>query len=144
MTIVKLRHLPGRLPDGEAIAHLLFGVRRLFAHGYHSIFRRICTLSGAGCAAIRCLLGAYAPMCIGRQGRNFERLDPMDQRTHRLLKAPIGSTLVRLAMPNVVVMVVQAMIGLLETYFVAKLGVDALAAMALVFPPYMLLVMVSA
>ena len=68
----------------------------------------------------------------------------MDPRTRRLLEAPIGSTLVRLAMPNVLVMVVQAMIGLIETYFVAKLGVDALAAMALVFPPYMLLVMVSA
>jgi putative MATE family efflux protein len=68
----------------------------------------------------------------------------MDPRTRRLLEAPIGTTLLRLAMPNVVVMVVQAMIGLIETYFVAKLGVDALAAMALVFPPYMLLVMVSA
>ena len=68
----------------------------------------------------------------------------MDPRTRRLLEAPIGSTLVRLAMPNVLVMVVQAMIGLIETYFVAKLGVDALAAMALVFPPYMLLLMVSA
>jgi len=68
----------------------------------------------------------------------------MDPRTRRLLEGPIGATLLRLAMPNVVVMVVQAMIGLIETYFVAKLGVDALAAMALVFPPYMLLVMVSA
>jgi putative MATE family efflux protein len=68
----------------------------------------------------------------------------MDPRTRRLLEAPIGTTLMRLAMPNVLVMVVQSMIGLIETYFVAKLGVDALAAMALVFPPYMLLVMVSA
>ena len=68
----------------------------------------------------------------------------MDPRTRRLLEAPIGTTLLRLAIPNVVVMVVQAMIGLIETYFVAKLGVDALAAMALVFPTYMLLVMVSA
>ena len=69
--------------------------------------------------------------------------DTMDPRTRRLLEAPIGTTLLRLAMPNVVVMVVQAMIGLIETYWVAKLGVDALAAMAIVFPPYMLLVMVS-
>ncbi|HWE77397.1 MAG TPA: MATE family efflux transporter, partial [Pseudolabrys sp.] len=68
----------------------------------------------------------------------------MDPRTRRLLEAPIGTTLLHLAMPNVIVMVVQTMIGLIETYFVAKLGVDALAAMALVFPAYMLLVMVSA
>lgn len=68
----------------------------------------------------------------------------MDPRTHRLLEAPIGRTILRLAMPNVVVMVVQASIGLIETYFVAKLGLDALAGMALVFPPFMLLTMVSA
>lgn len=68
----------------------------------------------------------------------------MDPRTRMLLEAPVGRTIVRLALPNVVVMVVQTSIGLIETYFVAKLGVDALAAMALVFPPFMLLVMVSA
>ena len=65
-------------------------------------------------------------------------------RTESLLEAPVGRTIVRLALPNVAVMVVQTCIGLIETYFVAKLGVDALAAMALVFPPFMLLVMVSA
>jgi len=68
----------------------------------------------------------------------------MDARTRMLLEAPVGQTIVRLAMPNVVVMVIQSAIGLLETYFVAKLGVDALTAMALVFPPFMLLIMVSA
>ena len=68
----------------------------------------------------------------------------MDRRTKLLLEAPVGRTIVRLAMPNVAVMVVQSLIGLIETYFVAKLGVDALTAMALVFPPFMLLIMVSA
>src|ERR1022692_1638743 len=38
----------------------------------------------------------------------------------------------------------QASIGLIETYFVAKLGLDALAGIALVFPMFMLLQMVSA
>jgi putative MATE family efflux protein len=68
----------------------------------------------------------------------------MDPRTRMLLEAPVGPTILRLAMPNVVVMVVQASIGLIETYFVAKLGLDALAGMALVFPLFMLLQMVSA
>src|ERR1051325_7183859 len=68
----------------------------------------------------------------------------MDPRTRMLLEAPVGPTILRLALPNVVVMVVQASIGLLETYFVAKLGLDALAGMALVFPLFMLLQMVSA
>ena len=68
----------------------------------------------------------------------------MDPRTRLLLEAPVGPTILRLALPNVVVMVVQASIGLIETYFVAKLGLDALAGMALVFPLFMLLQMVSA
>jgi putative MATE family efflux protein len=68
----------------------------------------------------------------------------MDPRTRVLLEAPIGSTLLRLALPNVIVMAVQASIGLIETYFVAKLGTDALAGMALVFPILMLIQMVSA
>lgn len=68
----------------------------------------------------------------------------MDPRTRALLEAPIGATIVRLALPNVVVMVVQAAIGLIETYFIAKLGTDALAGLALVFPVQMLIVMISA
>jgi putative MATE family efflux protein len=68
----------------------------------------------------------------------------MDPRTKMLLEAPIGSTLLRLALPNVVVMAVQASIGLIETYFIAKLGTDALAGMALVFPILMLVQMISA
>jgi Na+-driven multidrug efflux pump len=43
-----------------------------------------------------------------------------------------------------IVMVVQTSIGLIETYFVAKLGLDPLAGMALAFPLYMLLQMVAA
>src|ERR1017187_7055349 len=68
----------------------------------------------------------------------------MDPRTKMLLEAPVMRTIVKLALPNVAVMVVQASIGLIETYFVAKLGLDALAGMALVFPLFMLLQMVSA
>src|SRR5476651_1004716 len=68
----------------------------------------------------------------------------MDPRTRMLLEAPVMRTIVKLALPNVAVMVVQASIGLIETYFVAKLGLDALAGMALVFPLFMLLQMVSA
>src|SRR5215467_13304637 len=68
----------------------------------------------------------------------------MDPRTRALLEAPIVPTLLRLALPNVAVMVVQAAIGLIETFFVAKLGTDALAGMALVFPLVMVIQMISA
>src|SRR5262245_59553775 len=75
---------------------------------------------------------------------SWHRGDGMDPRTQRLLEGPIGPTLLRLAFPNVVLTMVQASIGLIETYFVAKLGTDALAGMALVFPVLMLIQMMSA
>src|SRR5262245_4915271 len=65
-------------------------------------------------------------------------------RTRILLEAPITSTLLRLAAPNVLVMLVQASLGLIETYFVGKLGTAALAGVALVFPVVMLMQMMSA
>jgi putative MATE family efflux protein len=68
----------------------------------------------------------------------------MDPRTRRLVEGPIAPTLLRLALPNMFVMLVQASIGLIETYFVAALGTDALAGMALVFPVLMLVQMISA
>lgn len=68
----------------------------------------------------------------------------MNPRTRMLLEAPIAPTLLRMAAPNVLVMLAQAGVGLIETYFVGKLGTDALAGMALVFPVVMLMQMMSA
>src|SRR5262249_37278370 len=65
-------------------------------------------------------------------------------RTRLLLQGPIVTTLLRMAWPNVLVMFAQAATGLIETWFVAKLGTDALAGMALVFPFVMLVQMISA
>jgi putative MATE family efflux protein len=67
-----------------------------------------------------------------------------DPRTRLLLEAPIAATLVRLAAPNVLVMLAQASVGLIETYFVGWLGTDALAGVVLVFPLVMLMQMMSA
>ena len=67
-----------------------------------------------------------------------------DPRTRLLLDAPIAATLLRLAAPNVLVMLAQASVGLIETYFVGRLGTDALAGVALVFPLVMLMQMMSA
>ncbi|PZQ50153.1 MAG: MATE family efflux transporter [Rhodovulum sulfidophilum] len=67
-----------------------------------------------------------------------------DPRTRSLLEAPIPPMLIRMALPNVLIMVAQASSGLIETYWVSKLGTDALAGMALVFPAVMLMTMLSA
>src|SRR4029077_2794751 len=68
----------------------------------------------------------------------------MSPRTRRLLHGPIVPTLLRMAWPNVLVMVAQAATGLIETWFISRLGTDALAGMALVFPGFMMMQMLSA
>ena len=68
----------------------------------------------------------------------------VDPRTARLLEGPIVSTLLKLAAPNLVLLLVQASIGLIEVYWVGRLGTDALAGVALVFPALMLMQMMSA
>jgi len=68
----------------------------------------------------------------------------IDGRTRRLLEAPVLSLLLRMTWPNMLIMVAQASTGLIETWWVSRLGTDALAGMALVFPPVMLMTMISA
>jgi putative MATE family efflux protein len=79
-----------------------------------------------------------------RQGATAAPEKRRDARTRLLLEGPITATLLRLAWPNVLVMVAQASVGLIETYFVGKLGTAALAGVALVFPVVMLMQMMSA
>lgn len=68
----------------------------------------------------------------------------MAARTRLLLEAPILPTLLRLAAPNVVVMVLFAATGTFDAYFVGWLGPEALAGVSLVFPMMMLLQTMSA
>lgn len=68
----------------------------------------------------------------------------VDSRTRELLRGAVVPLLLRLAWPNVLVMLAQASTGLIETWWVSHLGTDALAGMALVFPVVMLVQMVSA
>jgi putative MATE family efflux protein len=68
----------------------------------------------------------------------------MNPRTRVLLEGRIVPTLLRLAWPNILVMLAQASTGLIETWWVSRLGTDALAGMALVFPGFMMMQMLSA
>jgi len=67
----------------------------------------------------------------------------LSPRTQRLLHGPILPTLLRMAWPNILVMLAQASTGLIETWWVSHLGTDALAGMALVFPGFMMMQMLS-
>ena len=68
----------------------------------------------------------------------------MSDRTRRLLQDPILPLLLRMAWPNVLIMLAQASAQLIETWWISHLGTAALAGMALVFPPIMLTQMISA
>ena len=60
-----------------------------------------------------------------------------------LLQGPIAPQLIRLAWPILVVLAVQTLVSVAETYFVGFLGTDAIAGLALVFPLLMLMTMMS-
>lgn len=62
----------------------------------------------------------------------------------RLLEGPILPTLLRLAAPSVLAMVMQVLVGIAETVYVGRLGTTPLAAIALVFPFLMLAQQLSA
>ena len=59
--------------------------------------------------------------------------------SHPLLTAPIGWSLLRLAGPTTGLMVAQICVGVVDVYYIGRLGTDALAAIALVFPVQMLM-----
>jgi putative MATE family efflux protein len=60
-----------------------------------------------------------------------------------LLTGPILPSLLRLALPNVLAMAAAAVVGIGETFYVGLLGLEPLAAMAVVFPFVMLTQMFS-
>ncbi|MGH7397211.1 MAG: MATE family efflux transporter, partial [Candidatus Rokuibacteriota bacterium] len=68
----------------------------------------------------------------------------LSPRTRLLLEGPVAGTLLRLAAPNVLVMVLQAAVSTLDAVFVGWLGSTALAGVSLVFPLVMLMQTMSA
>jgi putative MATE family efflux protein len=70
-------------------------------------------------------------------------ISDLSPRTLMLLHGRILPTLLQLAWPNVLVMLAQASTGLIETWWVSHLGTDALTGMAVVFPGFMMMQMLS-
>lgn len=58
---------------------------------------------------------------------------------HDLAAGPLGPTLLRLVMPMYLGMVAIAMVGIVDAYFIGRLGTEALAAFGLCYPAVMLL-----
>lgn len=74
---------------------------------------------------------------------------PLDARplavpVNSLLTSPILPTLLKLAVPNIVAMFGTTLVAVAETSYIGRLGIEPLAAIALVFPFVMLTQMMSA
>ncbi|MCX7172833.1 MAG: MATE family efflux transporter [Proteobacteria bacterium] len=69
---------------------------------------------------------------------------PSASAASALLTAQIVPTLLRLSLPNMLSMLATALVAVAETAYVGRLGIAALAGMALVFPMVMLQQMMSA
>lgn len=61
-----------------------------------------------------------------------------------MLTAPIGASLWKLAAPTTAVMIAQTFVAIAETFIFGRLGTDALAGFALVFPFMMMMTMMAA
>src|SRR6202790_5457421 len=71
-------------------------------------------------------------------------LRPAAAPINGLLTAPILPTLLKLALPNTVAMFGSTLVAVAETSYIGRLGIEPLAAIALVFPFAMLTQMMSA
>lgn len=71
-------------------------------------------------------------------------MDARAESANPLVAAPILPTLLRLSAPNIAAMGSTAAVAIIETVYVGRLGIEALAGMALVLPMAMLQQMMSA
>ena len=87
---------------------------------------------------------AVTDVARGISGDGARAGAPLSARTRLMLDGAIAPTLLRLAAPNVAVMMTQALVSTADAYWVGRLGPDALAGVSLVFPVIMLMQTMSA
>lgn len=69
--------------------------------------------------------------------------EKLSAASHPLLSSSILPTLSRLSVPNIIALTTQSLVVIAETSYIGILGIEPLAAMALVFPMIMLTQMMS-
>jgi putative MATE family efflux protein len=74
---------------------------------------------------------------------NSHQTSSVTRKTNDILEGPIIPVMLKLALPTLVVLVVQTFVGIMETYFVSSLGADVLAGVSVVFPVLMLMQMMA-
>ncbi len=67
----------------------------------------------------------------------------MQETTERLGYAPLGRLLLSLSLPGIVSMIIMALYNIIDTFWVARLGHEAIAALTIVFPFTILIIAIS-
>ncbi len=68
---------------------------------------------------------------------------PQDRRREAILHGPVLPTLLRLGLPVIAVIVAQTAVAVTETYWISRLGTDALVGVTLVLPVFVLMATMS-
>lgn len=87
--------------------------------------------------------GVIAPVGAPSGAQPAASPSPQQLMTRRILTAPPLGLLLRMASPNAMAFLVQAGVSMAETWFIARLGIVPLAAIALMFPILMLMQMLA-
>ena len=96
------------------------------------------TIPGGGPATLQEFAAPAIP-----QTRAPTAMPHRDRTRAAILNGAILPTLMKLALPTMAVLVAQTAVKIAEAYYVGFLGTDALAGVAMVFPVFMLMTMMS-
>ena len=73
----------------------------------------------------------------------LKKATELKETTKRLGNAPLGKLLLTLSLPGMGSMITLALYNLVDTFWVAKLGYQAIAALTVVFPYHILVIAIS-
>ncbi|GAI93234.1 unnamed protein product, partial [marine sediment metagenome] len=73
----------------------------------------------------------------------LEKTTELHETTERLGTDPLGKLLLRLSLPGIASMVTVSLYHLVDTFWVAKLGYQAIAALTITFPYFILVIAVG-
>lgn len=82
-------------------------------------------------------------MSVSSPKLNQYQTSLVTKKANDILEGPIVTVMFKLALPTLAVLVVQTLVGVIETYFVSSLGADVLAGVSVVFPVLMLMQMMA-
>jgi len=67
----------------------------------------------------------------------------LQEHTERLGSAPLGRLLLSLSLPSIASMITIALYNIIDTFWVARLGHEAIAALTIVLPYHILMIAVG-